>query len=205
MSDDRTLVEILSEDEAAPSAVSIHDAVAARLMEAVGSDLGSGRFEAHLDDAPEWVAEILRIRAGRVMGPGATWLRIVNRETNAGVLAVVHCPNPLGEAEMILVWDTQALTRAVIRDLCSWAFLGLGLLRVVVRIHAHDTVTAKHARRLGFDFEGRARDFFSQGYDASVFGMSIWRCRWLPQRVKPAPHLAISPVDVSPPSSNMRH
>jgi len=93
----------------------------------------------------------------------------------------------------------------VIRDLCSWAFLGLGLLRIVVRTHAHDTVAADYARRVGFDFEGTARDFFSQGYDASVWGMSIWRCKWLPRSKIPPSRLSIPAADVSPPSSLARH
>lgn len=205
MSDDLTLVEILGEEDASLPPGCVHDVIAARLSSIIGPDRSSGRFDLHLKDDPVWVAEMLRAHAGRVIGAGATWIRFVDPVAQTGLLAVVHCPNPLGEAEMILVSDGRMLTRNVIRDLCSWAFLGLGLLRIVVRTHAQDTVTADYVRRVGFDFEGTARDFFSQGYDASVWGMSIWRCRWLSLSKVPPPQMAIPAADISPPSSIARH
>lgn len=139
MSDELTLVEILGEDDTPPSAPGVHDAIAARLASIVGPDRSSGRFDLHLNDDPAWVSEMLRIHAGRSIGVGATWIRFVDPVTETGLLAVVHCPNPFGEADMIVVSDGRMLTRSVIRDLCSWAFLGLGLLRIVVRTHAHDS------------------------------------------------------------------
>lgn len=205
MSDDLTLVDVLNEVEAPAAITCAHDAIASRLVDLLGSGNTVGRYEITLNDPPEWVADMLLRGARRTLGVGPTWVRFVDPARGRGLLAVVHCPNPFGEAEMMVVADGGMLSRALIRDLCSWAFLGLGLLRIVVRIHAHDKTLCEYARRAGFDFEGTARDFFSQGYDASVWGMSIWRCKWLPRSKIPPSPMALPTVDVSPPSSLARH
>lgn len=205
MPDDMTLAEILGEAEAPASITCAHEAVASRLVGLLGSGNTAGRYEITLNDPPEWVSDMLAKGAGRTLGVGPTWVRFVDPSRRRGFLAAVHCPNPFGEAEMMVVADGGMLSRALIRDLCAWAFLGLGLLRIVVRIHAHDKALCEYARRAGFEFEGTARDFFSQGYDASVWGMSIWRCKWLPRSKIPASPMALPTVDVSPPSSLVRH
>ncbi|CAO4183370.1 hypothetical protein CFFPNG_04183 [Methylorubrum aminovorans] len=92
------------------------------------------------------------------------------------------------------------LVRPVLRDLCVWAFQGLGLQRVVARLQPSEAHLAGYLQRAGFWHEGVARDFFGPDADAALWGMSVFRCRWLPP-----PRLAIPTADTSPPSSLVRH
>lgn len=200
---DLDLVEIL--DEAPVGSGSwAHDVIAPRMMAAASESSGSPRFTTELGDSLATVANIVQDFTGRPLGQGATWVRFRDPARSTGLLAVIHSPLALpdggsgGEADLILVGHRGMLSRGIIRGLCRWIFYGIGLSRVVVRIPYGDTALTELARRAGFVWEGRARDFYDTDLDASVWAMSATRCRWLPS----APP---SISDFSPPSSFKVH
>nr|WP_137831254.1 hypothetical protein [Methylobacterium sp. L1A1] len=196
MSDDRTLVEILDKEA---SSAPVHDAVAAQIGPLIAQSPTPRRIGCTVGDPVEFVSGFVQ-QVGRGLGHGATWIRFVDEVRGRGLLAVVHCPTVFHEAELIIVAEPGVLSRSVVRDLCRWAFHGLGLLRIVVRVRSSDTKLADYLRRGGFAFEGEAKDYFTEGDHASVWAMSIYRCPWLPR-----PQWALPTVDISPPSSIARH
>ncbi|MCP1551637.1 MULTISPECIES: hypothetical protein [Methylorubrum] len=200
MSDELTLADILSEREAPPSITCAHDAIAARLKPLLGSADTSQRFVSLVDDPRDFVADFVARGAGRSVGINATWLRIIDRWHGRGLLAVAHPGYVTSEADLIVVAEPGMMTRPVIQDLCVWAFRGLGFQRVVARLQPSEAHLADYLRRAGFLHEGTAFDFFGRGADASLWGMSVHRCRWLS-----SPPLAIPTADTSPPSSLVRH
>lgn len=200
MAPDLTLAEILHGTEAPALHPCSHETVAARLGSVVRYVCGSARFACTVSDQPGYVSELLRGYADRSLGDGATWIRFVDEARGRGLLAVLHCPHPALEAELILLGHRGMLTRSLIRGLCRWAFYAVGLRRVVVRVRPFDNKLADYLHRAGFEFEGSARDFFGQDDPASVWVMTTYRCPWLPHLAS-----AIPTVDTSPPSSMARH
>lgn len=197
---DIPLVELLSEDEATSSRPYAHNAIAARLSPLLGKADVSQRFVSLVDDPRDFVADFVARGAGRTVGVNATWVRIIDRWHGRGLLAVAHPGYVTSEADLIVLAEPGMLIRPVLRDLCVWAFQGLGLQRVVARLQPSEAHLAGYLRRAGFWHEGVAHDFFGPDADAALWGMSAYRCRWLP-----APRLAIPTADTSPPSSLVRH
>lgn len=200
MNDDLTLVEILGEDDTPPSVPGVHDAIAARLLAVAGSPDDARRYSITVSDPRAFVVDMVERNTGRAVGPNATWVRYVDKWRGRGLLAVAQPGYANTEADLIVLAEPGVLTRHVLRDLCWWAFRGLGFERVVARLQPSEAHLADYLRRAGFLHEGAAYDFFGPSADAALWGMTIHRCRWLaPSR------LAIPAADTSPPPSILRH
>lgn len=200
MPDDLTLVEILGEDDTLSSAAGAHDAIAARLTSLAGEPDDARRYAITVSDPRSFVVDMVERNTGRTVGPNATWVRYLDKWHGRGLLAVAHPSYVNSEADLIVLAEPGVLTRHVLRDLCWWAFNGLGFQRVVARLQPSEAHLADYLRRAGFLHEGTAYDFFGSGADAALWGMSVHRCRWLPPR-----RLAIPAADTSPPPSMLRH
>lgn len=160
----------------------------------------TGRTVVDFDDRPEQIAAWVN-GAGRSLGYEPTWTRYIRPDLGRGALFVVHSPHPDNEAELIVLADKGMLNRPLIVDVCRWAFLGLGLGRIVVRVPADRPDLADLARRAGFRFEGTARRFFRGTLDAQLWAMTGTECRWLAPR-SPASARA---ADMPPTSSSKVH
>lgn len=196
---DVDLVELLDEANAGVSGSPAHDVVATTMATVAAGSTGSGRFVFELGDNLATVTAWVREFTGRPLGQGATWVRFRDPARGTGLLAVIHSPLSLtdggGEADLILAGHRGMLARVILRDLCAWAFYGIGLSRLVVRIPVSDTDLIELTRRGGFEWEGRARDFYGPGLDASVWAMTGASCRWLPS-ASPATTNPVPPINL---------
>ncbi|MCJ2093127.1 hypothetical protein MKK67_11555 [Methylobacterium sp. J-072] len=156
----------------------------------------TGRAVVELDDRPEQVGAWVN-GAGRALGYEPTWARFVRPDLGRGALFVLHSPHPDNEAELIVLAEKGVLTRSLIVDVCRWAFFGLGLCRVVVRIPADRPDLSDLARRARFRFEGTARRFFRGAIDAQVWAMTGPDCPWLAPRSSAAATAADVPASSS--------
>jgi len=161
----------------------------------------TGRTVVEFDDPPEKIAAWVNAMAGRVLGYEPTWIRCIRPDLNRGALFILHSPHPDNEAELIVLADPGMLTRSLIVDACRWAFLGLGLCRVVVRIPADRPDLADLARRARFKHEGTAHRFYRGTVDAQVWAMTGPDCPWL----NPRSAAALPVIDLFTPSSLKVH
>lgn len=160
----------------------------------------TGLAVADLDDRPEQVGSWVN-GAGRALGYEPTWVRFVRPDLERGALFVLHSPHPDNEAELIVIAEKGVLNRPLIADVCRWAFFGLGLCRVVLRIPADRPDLSDLARRAWFKHEGTARRFYRGTVDAQVWAMTGPDCPWL----APRPSAASSAADMPAPSSMKVH
>lgn len=158
----------------------------------------TGLAVADLDDPPEMVGAWANV-AGRSLGYEPTWARFIRPDLGRGALFVLHSPHPDNEAELIVIAEKGVLTRSLIADVCRWAFFGLGLCRVVVRIPADRPDLSDLARRARFKHEGTARRFFRGAVDAQVWAMTGPDCPWIAPRQS-----AASPAADMPAPSSMK-
>lgn len=194
-----SLGAILGLEETAPTGRSVHERMAERFKAIIPPAAPGARLIVDFDDLHATVAGWVRDEAGRELGSGATWIRFVRTDLARGAVFVVHNPHADGEAELIVLAARGALCRQMFSEAAKWAFWGLGLWRLVVRIPADRSDLADLARRGGFRFEGTARRFFGGALDAHVWAMCGPDCRWL---TKTAPAI---PPDTSPPLSLKVH
>ncbi len=206
--DGLTRAAILGLEEAAPSGLSVHERVADQFKALVPLAEPGARLTVHFDDPPETVAAWVRDGAGRKLGTGATWIRFVRTDLGRGAVFVVHNPHADGEAELIVLaapppkGEPSVLTRQVLREVVAkWAFWGLGLWRLVVRIPTDRPDLSEMARKGGFHHEGTARRFFGGVLNAHVWAMCGPECRWLPQA---APAIPARCVPASQPKGSLR-
>ncbi|MCJ2101985.1 hypothetical protein [Methylobacterium sp. E-046] len=158
----------------------------------------TGRAVVEFEDKPEQVGAWVNALVGRPIGFEPTWIRIIRPDLSRGALFIVHSPHPDNEAELVVIAEKGVLTRPLIVDVCRWAFFGLGLGRVVVRIPADRPDLADLARRAGFQFEGIARRFYRGTLNAQIWAMTGAECRWL------APRSSTAPVSNAPPPSSLK-
>ncbi|AMJ61986.1 GNAT family N-acetyltransferase [Bosea sp. PAMC 26642] len=91
----------------------------------------------------------------------------------------LHNVTPTGEAELVAAVDRGLLQRSSLRFLAHWIFGEFGVRRLVCRIPADNQPAQDYARRLGFKFEGKAKSYFADDTDASVWVMFAHTCPWL--------------------------
>ena len=92
-----------------------------------------------------------------------------------GFLIALHNPS----CAELTVYSEGALTPGVTRDLFRYVFDTLGIWRLQVRTDKRNRTIKRAAPKLGFRFEGVARDFWGPGHDALLFYMTPAHCRWL--------------------------
>lgn len=105
--------------------------------------------------------------------------RFISADYTRGCIAVLHRFGPTGELEIVFANHRIVLTRGIIRNLANWIFDSLATRRLVARIRGSDRQTQDLVRRLGFQFEGRAKQYFSDDEDASMWAMTVASCHWL--------------------------
>jgi hypothetical protein len=180
----------LAQAKPAPRPPTMHERMAHALRtSARPTDLAHVTF----DDPPEQVAAWVRGHTGRTIGSEPTWIRVIRPDLSRGALFVLHSPHPDNEAELIVCADRGVITRALIVDVCRWAFFGLGLGRIVVRIPADRPDLSDLARRARFKHEGTARRFYRGTTDAQVWAMAGIDCSWLMPRSSESPAAASIP------------
>lgn len=201
--DDRILGEILGLPEwtarpageltgGRPDATQADVAAAVADLQSVG-DVSNRLIRLELGDTEEAVANCLKVSVGRLIGERPLWLRYVHVGRDRAILLVVSAPHPCGEADLVVVGHPGVLCRSIIRDVCRWAFWGVGLWRLVARIPADRPDLQDYARRGGFKFEGTARGFFGGVADAQVWAMTGLECPWLPRLPAAIPMAGVSP------------
>lgn len=88
------------------------------------------------------------------------------------------------EATVILV-DSQELSRYIVSALFSYPFAVLKVGRLQVTVARKHKRVRKLVERLGFKFEGIARQGYILGGDAAVYSMLPDECRWIRNAVSP--------------------
>lgn len=83
------------------------------------------------------------------------------------------------EAELLASSTPGLWHRSTLRYLALWIFMENPIRRLVCRIPANQPKLQDYARRLGFTLEGRAKRYFTDDIDATVWVMFANTCPWL--------------------------
>ena len=70
-------------------------------------------------------------------------------------------------------------TRLVIKAMCHYPFIQLGLNRVTATVKQSNVKSVSLIERVGFTFEGELRRYYQNGESAMIYGMTKDECRWL--------------------------
>ncbi|MBN9454269.1 MAG: hypothetical protein J0I42_20220 [Bosea sp.] len=98
--------------------------------------------------------------------------------SRSGAVAL-HNVTATMEAELIASSTPGIWHRSTLRYLAFWIFCENPVRRLVCRIPANQPKLQDYARRLGFTLEGRARHYFTDDIDATVWVMFANTCPWL--------------------------
>ena len=79
----------------------------------------------------------------------------------------------------IAATDKRWLTRRVLRAIMAYPFIQLGVRRLQSTCAKRDRKTRGQVLRLGFKYEGTARQAWPGGGDACCYSMLRHECRWL--------------------------
>lgn len=82
-------------------------------------------------------------------------------------------------AELSLATRGHVLSNGIIRGFFVWAFHECGVWRLQIRTSKRNRAIKRAAPKMGFRFEGAARDWYGPGADALVWYMTPPHCRWL--------------------------
>ena len=82
----------------------------------------------------------------------------------------------------LTVYSEGAITPGIWRKLWQVIFLDLNFARCVVQTHKKNKPLKQVIPKLGFKFEGVAKNFYGVGHDALQFSMTPDICRWLRAR-----------------------
>lgn len=99
-------------------------------------------------------------------------------QSRTGAVAL-HNVTPTMEAELIASSTPGIWHRSTLRYLALWIFMENPIRRLVCRIPANQPKLQDYARRLGFTLEGRAKRYFTDDIDATVWVMFANTCPWL--------------------------
>ena len=157
-----------------------HEAFRERMIGTIRGSRPVGLSFLELDDPLASVQAWIGSLAGRRLGPSPTWVRIVRPDLARGALFLIDHLHVDGEAELTVVADPGVICRSVVRDIARWAFRGLRLNRLVVRVPANCPNLSSLAGRAGFRREGTARGFYGGVLDAELWAMTAADCPWLP-------------------------
>lgn len=188
-----TVAEIMAAADN-PMPLTPHEVYCEHLRSAIAGSRPTGRSVLELSDTRGAVEAWIGSRTGRQLGTAATWIRIIRPDLDRGALFLIDCLHPCREAELTVVADPGVISRSTIRDVCRWAFYGLHLWRLVVRVPANRPDLSKLAGKARFRFEGTARGFYGGVIDAHVWAMNGMECPWLPSMQS-----AASPPDIPAP------
>jgi hypothetical protein len=176
--DASTLAEILAAPDM-PMPFRSHEDFCEHMQGTMRGNRSVGPSFLELNDPLATVEAWIRSRACRRLGFSPTWIRIVRPDLGHGALFLIDNLHINQEAELTVVAQPGVITRSVIRDVCRWAFRGLRLNRLVMRIPANRPDLSGFAGRVGFQREGTARGFYGGVLDAEIWAMMAADCPWL--------------------------
>lgn len=178
-SDASTLADIFAA-AGVPVPLTSHEAFCEHMLGAIRGNRPFGLSCLELNDTRHDVEAWIGSRAGRRLGYSPTWIRIIRPDLGRGALFLIDGLHVNGEAELTVVAEPGVISRSVIRDVCRWAFRGLRLNRLVLRIPDNCPDLSSLAGRAGFQREGTARGFYGGILDAELWAMTAADCPWLP-------------------------
>lgn len=89
------------------------------------------------------------------------------------VTLALHRFTSTGDADLVALGGLGLMRREVRLAFLSWAFAVIGVRRVTLRIPAGSRRLQDFARRLAFAHEGTSREFYADGIDASIWGLTL--------------------------------
>lgn len=104
---------------------------------------------------------------------------IYSRDYNRSGAVLLHNVTATMEAELLVSASPGVWHRSTLRYLANWIFRELPTRRLICRIPANQLQLQDYARRIGFTLEGRAKRYFSDDIDATVWVMFANTCPWL--------------------------
>lgn len=87
-------------------------------------------------------------------------------------------------AELTL-YSEDVISNGMVRGFFRWCFITLGVHRLQLRTTRKNKAAKRAAPKMGFKFEGVARDFYGPGDDALLYYMTPDFCRWIKTHGKP--------------------
>ena len=126
-----------------------------------------------------WVGQ----RLGGVFVPPYTGLGIVDGSGRLRGGFIVRAQNA-STCELSL-YSERVLTHGVMRAMWRTVFDDLGFSRCVIHTRRANKPLKRAAPKLGFRFEGVARNFYGPGVDALQFAMTPDTCRWIKAHGQP--------------------
>ena len=174
-----TVADILAAADV-PLPLTSHEAFCEHMQGAIRGNRPVGLSFLELNDTRCDVEAWIGSRTGRWLGYSPTWIRIVRPDLGRGALFLIDNLHVCREAELTVIAEAGVITRSVIRDVCRWAFRGLRLNRLVMRIPANCPVLSEYAERALFKHESTAVGFYDGVLDAEIWVMTAADCPWLP-------------------------
>jgi len=113
---------------------------------------------------------------GRCVFPHAA-LGIIddNGVLRGGFVLAFHTPTT---ADLTL-YAPLALTHGVMRGFFRWCFLECGVRRLQIATTRSNKTIKRGAPKMGFKFDGVAKDYYDVGVDALRYAMMADDCRWI--------------------------
>lgn len=99
---------------------------------------------------------------------------------HAGVIYSVYTGNDI--FAHIALLNRRSINRAFIEAAFKYPFLQLNCARVTVMVALGNDASHEFVTRLGFQREGRLREWYEDGQDGIVYGMLRRECRWIHPR-----------------------
>jgi hypothetical protein len=127
----------------------------------------------------KWVEE--RMDGVFVMPHVAIGMLDKNGVLRGGFVLTVHNAST---AELTL-YSEDVVTNGMVRGFFQWCFGQLGVHRLQIRTERTNKKAKRAAPKMGFKFEGVAREFYGPGEDALLFYMTPDHCRWIKTNGKP--------------------
>lgn len=86
---------------------------------------------------------------------------------------------PLELEASVVVLDKKSITRYTIAQLLIYPFIHMNVKRLLIRCGSGEYWKRSLVERLGFTFEGIAREAWPFGGDAALYSMLHHECKWL--------------------------
>lgn len=127
----------------------------------------------HDETVARWVGE--RMEGVFVLPHVAIGMLDRNGTLRGGFVLTVHNATT---AELTL-YSEDVVTNGMVRGFFRWCFGTLGVHRLQLRTERTNKKAKRAAPKMGFKFEGVAREFYGPGEDALLFYMTPDNCRWI--------------------------
>ena len=127
----------------------------------------------HDETVAKWVGE--RMDGVFVLPHAAVGMLDSKGTLRGGFVLTVHNATT---AELTL-YSEDVVTNGMVRGFFRWCFGSLGVHRLQLRTERTNKKAKRAAPKMGFKFEGVAREFYGPGEDALLFYMTPDHCRWI--------------------------